>query len=380
VPNDNDTWQWQEPGEAWKGAGLYHITLTVPSREPLLGTLVIPDNNPKQAKLEALPLGRLLVNALWNLSQQHPQIQVLHYCLMPDHLHAVWYVRHKMPRGIKSAVQGFWQGAKQLGRAYSFLSSKDSLYSSDCQSEKTLDSLYSSDCQSEKPSDSSVDPTASRVTRKSLESSVHTLRAQLGDAAYYRLFPVFTELPHIRPMAQYRQLPATIRYIDMNPQRLATKRLMPGFFRVQEDIEIAGRRYSGVGNIALLQAERFAPVHVRRTMIDYADHGEMQPLRDYMNGCVLAARQGAVMVSPFISPKEKDVLDVLLKEQHPFILLSDNGFRDYYKPSDALFDAVAAGRALILSPWDYDPDKRHISRADCVALNAMAEDICGLKS
>ena len=83
------------------------------------------------------------------------------------------------------------------------------------------------------------------------------------------------------------------------------------------------------------------------------------------------------MVSPFISPKEKDVLDVLLKEQLPFILLADNGFRDYYKPADALFDAVAAGRALILSPWDYDPDKRHISRADCVALNAMAEDICG---
>ena len=283
---------------------------------------------------------------------------------MPDHLHAVWYVRHKMPRGIKSAVQGFWQGAKQLGRAYSYLSSKDSSNCSVCQTVL----------------DSSVGPTASRVTRKSLESSVHTLRAQLGNAAYYRLFPVFTELPHIRPMAQYRQLPATIRYIDMNPQRLATKRLMPGFFRVQEDIEIAGRQYCGIGNIALLQAERFAPVHVRRTMIDYADHGETQPLRDYMNGCVIAARQGAVMVSPFISPKEKDILNVLLKEQHPFILLADNGFRDYYKPSDALFDAVAAGRALILSPWDYDPDKRHISRDDCIALNAMAEDICGLKS
>jgi len=366
VPNDNDTWQWQEPGEAWKGAGLYHITLTVPSREPLLGTLVIPDNDPKKARVDILPLGRLLVNALWNLSQQHPQIQVLHYCLMPDHLHAVWYVRQTMPRGIKSAVQGFWQGAKQLGRAYSFLSSKDFLYSSGCQSEKTLDS--------------SVGPTASRVTRKSLESSVNVLRAQLGDAVYYRLSPVFTELPHIRPMAQYRQLPATIRYIDMNPQRMATKRLMPGFFRVQEDIEIAGRRYSGVGNIALLQAERFAPVHVRRTMVDEAEHGDDRRLRDYMNGCVIAARQGAVMVSPFISPKEKDVLDVLLKEQHPFILLADNGFRDYYKPADALFDAVAAGRALILSPWDYDPDKRHISRADCVALNAMAEGICGLKS
>ena len=176
-------------------------------------------------------------------------------------------------------------------------------------------------------------------------------------------------------MGQRRQLPATIRYIDMNPQRLATKRLMPGYFRVQEDIEIAGRKYSGVGNIALLQAECFAPVHVRRTMVEEAVHGDDKRLRDYMNGCVLAARQGAVMVSPFISEKEKEVMVVLLAEEHPIIILADNGFRDYYKPSDGIFDAVAEGRVLILSPWEYDADKRHISRADCVALNGMAEEI-----
>ncbi len=25
-------WQWQEEGTAWKGVGIYHITLTIPSR------------------------------------------------------------------------------------------------------------------------------------------------------------------------------------------------------------------------------------------------------------------------------------------------------------------------------------------------------------
>ena len=100
------------------------------------------------------------------------------------------------------------------------------------------------------------------------------------------------------------------------------------------------------------------------------------PLRNYMNGCVLAARKGTVMVSPFISPQEKRVMQVLLQEQHPFVLLTDNGFRDYYKPADALFDACAAGRLLILSPWPYDEGKRHITRSECVALNGMAEEIC----
>ena len=88
------------------------------------------------------------------------------------------------------------------------------------------------------------------------------------------------------------------------------------------------------------------------------------------------------MERPFIRPlSRRGQLEVmmhyvLINEQHPFILLADNGFRDYYKPSDALFDACAAGRVLILSPWPYDAGKRHISRADCVSLNNMAEAFC----
>ena len=69
-------------------------------------------------------------------------------------------------------------------------------------------------------------------------------------------------------------------------------------------------------------------------------------------------------------------MKVLLQEQRPFVLLTDNGFRDYYKPADELFDACAAGRLLILSPWPYDEGRRRISRSECVALNAMAEEIC----
>ena len=52
---------------------------------------------------------------------------------------------------------------------------------------------------------------------------------------------------------------------------------------------------------------------------------------------VTGARLFSRMVSPFISPDEKQVMQVLLREQRPFILLTDNGFRDYYKPTDTLF-------------------------------------------
>jgi hypothetical protein len=202
----------------------------------------------------------------------------------------------------------------------------------------------------------------------------------MGDEAYYRLAPVFTEMPFIRPMSHNTQLPNTIRYIDMNPQRLATKRMKPGYFRVQQGITIGDRTYDGVGNTTLLMREQYDTVHVRSKMVKAAELGNNKELRDYMNGCVLKARQGVIMVSPFISTQEKQVMQVLLREQRPFIVLADNGFREFYKPIDSLFDACAAGRVLILSPWPYAANKRHISRMECVALNEMAEEICHVLS
>ena len=111
--------------------------------------------------------------------------------------------------------------------------------------------------------------------------------------------------------------------------------------------------------------------------MDEAEHGDDKRLRDYMNGCVIEARKGTVMVSPFINQHEKAVMEMLVKEGLPFIYIADNGFRDYYKPQEGLFEAVAEGRVMILSPWEYDAEKRHVNRADCVEMNKMAEEICG---
>lgn len=323
MDDKQNTWQWQEPNTAWRGIGIYHVTLTVTDRQPVLGTLDIPNNDPKQARVEWSDLGRQVLGHLLDLPKRRPEIRVVSYSLMPDHLHSIWHVTKLMQTSILSVVRGFWQGEKKIGRAYSM-----------------------------------------SITPHLMRENEHTTD------------PLFREMPFVRPLSRKGQLDTMVNYLILNPQRLATKRLMPGFFRVQEGIEIGGRMYRGIGNVALLQAAKYAPVHVRRTMIDEAVHGDNKRLRDYMNGCVLAARQGAVMVSPFISDKEKEVMTVLLAEEHPIIYIADNGFRDYYKPSASLFNSVAAGRVLILSPWEYDANKKQVTRADCVAMNQMAEEIC----
>ena len=373
---EQEKWQWQEPGRAWKGVGLYHITLTIPDRQPLLGKLDILDGDLTKTAVRRTPLGNALVDCLLDIPNHHPEVQVLHFCLMPDHLHAVLYVRRTMPTGIKGMVRGFWQGVKKLGRASSFLPNDirgNRQEGAQGLQEANIRGNRQEGIENRNRQEGRL---GLQEATRNLEAFAEGLKGQMSDEAYYNLHPVFTEMPFIRPMGRRSQLPNTIRYIGMNPQRLATKRLKPGFFRVQQGIDIGEHSYDGVGNTTLLMAGKFMPVHVRSVWVKAAGNGDAEPLRCYKNGCVLAARKGTVMVSPFISADEKQVMQVLLQEQLPFIVLADNGFREYYKPSDALFDACAAGRVLILSPWPYNAEKRKISREECVALNEMAEEIC----
>ncbi|MBP5240774.1 MAG: hypothetical protein J6Z26_02595 [Bacteroidales bacterium] len=353
---EQEQWHWQEPATAWRGIGIYHVTITVTSRQPLLGTLVIHNNNPAQARVELSPLGIQVKDCVQEIPNRHPEVRVIGLRMMPDHVHIILYVTRSMPCSIKEVVRGFWQGAKKIGRQYS---------SSNCQHNM----LGNGRCGKER-----TEATANEINETDTQKTASGANPLVPEADC-RPDPLFAEMPFIRPMSRRGQLKAMIRYVQLNPQRLATKRLMPGFFRVQKGIEINGRSYDGVGNTALLLSERFALVHVRNTMVYAAEHGNPNPLRDYMNSCVTAARQGTVLVSPFISPQERQVMEVLLNEQLPFVYLADNGFRDYYKPQDSLFDACAAGRVLILSPWQYDATKRHVTRADCKMLNILAEEI-----
>ena len=358
-------WQWQEPGTAWRGIGIYHITLTVPSRQPLLGKLVIPDNDPSQARVERTALGNAVIDELYVMCKHYPAIRIFQFCLMPDHLHAVIQVTRVMDTSIRSVIRGYWQGVKKLGRAYTLA------VSSELNSEATNKGGVNAELNSETMNKGITDQVKTANQEAANQEATNQGTTDQGSDGW--AFPIFTERPFIRPLSRRGQLRAMMHYVQMNPQRLATKRMMPGFFRVQKGIEIAGRSFDGVGNVALLHARQYDVVHVRSIWVKAAERGDSQQLRDYMNSCVLKARKGVVMVSPFISPDEKRVQNVLLEEKLSFILLADNGFRDYYKPTDALFDACAEGRVLILSPWQYDADKRHITRNDCVALNEMAE-------
>ena len=119
MKDESKQWHWQESGTAWKGVGIYHVTLTVPSREPLLGKLVISDNDSKQARVERTELGNRIRDCVEEIPCLHPEIKIIQQRMMPDHLHVILYVTRPMDVSIKMVVRGLWQGAKKLGREYS---------------------------------------------------------------------------------------------------------------------------------------------------------------------------------------------------------------------------------------------------------------------
>lgn len=74
-----------------------------------------------------------------------------------------------------------------------------------------------------------------------------------------------------------------------------------------------------------------------------------------------AARvQGGVIVTACVSPKERDIVKLLQQELLPVIEVMDNGFSDRYKPAGKAFYAVAEGRRLEVSPWEYEYRRREM--------------------
>ena len=160
------------------------------------------------------------------------------------------------------------------------------------------------------------------------------------------------------------QLDAWKAYLDDNPRRLLVKRQNPELFTVLNDMEVAERMCQIVGNRFLLDVPDKMAVIVHRR---YTDE-ENARLREEWLAC---GERGGVLVSAAISPKEKEVLREAMNRGYRIILLRENGFPKLYKPSGESFDACAKGLLLQISPWEYHMEKKTITRAQCLELNAL---------
>lgn len=154
-------------------------------------------------------------------------------------------------------------------------------------------------------------------------------------------------------------------YLNDNPRRLWVKRNHHDFFTVSHHLTIAGTTVSAMGNHRLLQHPSILQVYCSRRMSqeEIAHEGDR----------LLA--QGGVLVSPAISPGEKAIMNRALEAGVPVIFISNNGFTEMTKPGGKLFDACAAGKVLMVSPFEHHNDHQRLTAECCRKMNALARAI-----
>lgn len=181
--------------------------------------------------------------------------------------------------------------------------------------------------------------------------------------------PLFEKRYHDRILYHEGQLAALKKYIDDNPRRLAIKRQYPQLFTQYLHVKVGEREYAAYGNIFLLREaeKRQVVVHRKDSEQEHSEH---------IRAWVQTVDNSGVLVSPFISEREKQVRDMCRERRGKLIILKENGLPQFFKPYGWEFEYCSSGLLLILAPWPYHNEKTVITRSQCLTLNTMAKEIC----
>ncbi len=164
------------------------------------------------------------------------------------------------------------------------------------------------------------------------------------------------------------QLSNMMNYVHDNPRRLWEKRNHSDFFKVRKTVEAGGEQVEALGNVFLLDFPLIAAVQCSRKLTE-------EQIQERVEHFLAMARRGVVLVSPAISPGEKEVMKAAQAAHCKVIKIVDNGFTSLSKPSGEDFDACARGDLLLISPFKHQNRNTCLTQQICYHLNALAAAI-----
>lgn len=307
----------------YTGRRMYMITMVTEGRKPLFGKVVghseAVEPSAEVPHIELSPLGEAVEQIWQTIGVHHPEVQVVALQMMPDHLHAVLFVKERLEKPLGKVLLGVKQACNQVFR------------------------------------------------QLMPEAFVAMAQQHAGQSRGNGL--LFAKGFNDQILFRDGQLERWLNYVRDNPRRLLMKRENPELFRVQRGLTYAGQSFSAIGNRFLLERPMKVQVQCSRRMTE-------EELQAKLAECMKAARQGAVLVSPAISRGEKAIMRAAFDEGLPLIYLQENGFTDLAKPGGKRMEACARGQLLILAPWEHHNEKMTIRRGQCLELNEMARAIC----
>ena len=341
---------------------MYMITMEVEGRRPVFGRLVgdayAPDGSDNAPRIELTELGKAVQSEWLGIHGYFPQIEVMAVQMMPDHLHGILFVKAPLPVHLGQVISGFKAGCRKAQRALEKRATAEPLPTKKEPSTPSNGSIMA-DVVPPSPQVTvlpSQKPTQPSLSAASL-SQPHTPYQPLFASGYNDLI-----------LRSYDELSSWKNYLKDNPRRLMMKRANPDFLRPFFDLRIGSHTYSGIGNRQLLAAPQRLSVRLSRRLSESDIKREVERHLD-------AAKQGAVLVSPAISPGEKRVMRTVFDAGFPTIVLMENGFTPMSKPHGEQFYACAKGTLLMLSPWEHHNENRKLTSEQCSQLNLMAWEI-----
>lgn len=187
----------------FSGSSALSVIPDLPESELKKGDMIIPHNT---------PLGDAIKNEILLIPAYHPEIDVIRFVIMPDHIHLIVNVRARLNKHLGNELTGFFSACSKHNQE--------------------LNSL----------------------------PQLQTLFQRFHDNIIFN----------------YEQLNRAIKYIEDNPRRLIIKRNHPDLFRRYLHLEIAGHEYAAYGNIFLLKNIYLLPVRIHRrwSETEFSDYND----------------------------------------------------------------------------------------------------------
>ena len=182
---------------------------------------------------------------------------------------------------------------------------------------------------------------------------------------------IFESNFHDRFLRKDHSLDTIFQYIRQNPYRLLIRRFYPDYFRRINNLFLFNNIiWQAYGNMHLLSNPFKEAVVCHR-----ADAGTPKEEMLRINW-IHTASNGGVLVSPFISEKEKGIRDQADAINGKIILITNESFGNIYKPSGRNFQLCEEGRLLIIAPQG---SGLPANRKTFLLMNMLAEWICGMR-
>ncbi len=311
--------------------GIYMITMVIEGRRPVLGTLAgqaEATEGPEMPHVVLSPLGQRIKEEWEKINHYYPQIEMMKLCIMPDHIHGVLFVHERIERHLGHVLNGFKTGTRKAARELGTISEIHPVPYAEAQPQ---------------------------------QSPKHPPIGTLWEPGY-----------NDRLLLHKGQLARMLAYLDDNPRRLLLKRQYPKYLSHITTITIAGIEMQAMGNTTLLQSPTRIQVQCSRHMYPWE-------IKEKKEKILAAGRQGAVIVSPSISPGEAEITTACMEAGIPLVVLLLKGFPPFFKPKPKYLTACAQGRLLLISPFPWQNERITDMRKRCLYLNDIAKTICETK-